>query len=105
MIPSETNRLPDEVDTVIETLTTGMTVSTSCGGLLVSEGIIPPVVSVTITLSTSPGGLLVPEGIIYPVVSVRHSDSNADYWGMIHSETNRPPDKVDTVIVTLTTGG
>ena len=25
--------------------------------------------------------------------------------GMIPSETNRPPDEVDTVIVTLTTGG
>ena len=24
---------------------------------------------------------------------------------MIHSETNRPPDEVDTVIETLTTGG
>ena len=35
----------------------------------------------------------------------RHSDSNTDYWGMIPSETNRPSDEVDTVIVTLTTGG
>jgi hypothetical protein len=49
MIPSETNRLPDEVDTVIVTLTTG--------------GMIPSV-SVTITVSTLPGGLLVPEDII-----------------------------------------
>jgi hypothetical protein len=118
MIPSETNRHcvylvwrsislrgyhPPVVSVTI-------TVSTSPGGLLVPEDIIPTVVSVTITVSTSPGELLVPEGIIPLVVSVstrrgRHSDSSTDYWGMIPSETNRPPDEVDTVIVTLTTGG
>ena len=44
---------------------------TSAGGLLVTESIIRPVVSVTIHwIDTSAGGLLVTESIIHPVVSV-----------------------------------
>ena len=44
---------------------------TSAGGLLILEGIIRKVVSVSITaVNTSAGGLLIPEGIIRQVVSV-----------------------------------
>jgi hypothetical protein len=74
-------------------------VGTSAGGLLVPEGIIHPVVSVSgLTwfirylcfyyyhwVGTSAGGLLVPEGIIHPVVSVS-----------IPSGTNSPPAEVPT---------
>jgi hypothetical protein len=44
---------------------------TLTGGLLVPEGIIHLVVSVTITRSIPVGGLFVPEGIIHLVVSVK----------------------------------
>jgi hypothetical protein len=114
MIPSETNRLPDKVDTVIETLTTCVYLVWRSISL---RGYHPPVVSVTITVSTSSGGLLVSECIIPPVVSVTITVTNRPpdevdtvivtltTGGMIPSETNRPPDEVDTVIVTLTTWG
>ena len=45
-------------------------VNTTLGGLLVPEGIILPVVSVSHWVNTTLGGLLVSEGIILPVVSV-----------------------------------
>jgi hypothetical protein len=54
MIPSRTNSPPAEVSTVIETLTTEQMihhcVDTTAGGLLVLEGIICSVVSVSITV-------------------------------------------------------
>ncbi|NYT47310.1 MAG: hypothetical protein H0A75_06765 [Candidatus Methanofishera endochildressiae] len=52
------------------TITGSITLAT--GGLLILEGIIGPVVSVSITgsITLATGGLLVPEGIIGPVVSV-----------------------------------
>jgi Flp pilus assembly protein CpaB len=58
-----------------------ITVSTSPGGLLVPEDIIPTVVSVTITVSTSPGGLLVPEDTVIVTLTT---------GGMIPSGTNIP---------------
>jgi hypothetical protein len=73
MILSGTNSPPGELDTGIETLTTGQMILSGTNSLpgevdtvidLVPEGIICPVVSVSITVSTSPGGLLVPESII-----------------------------------------
>ena len=50
MIPSETNRPPDEVDTVIETLTTGG------GGVIPSETNSPPGEVDTVIETLSTGG-------------------------------------------------
>jgi hypothetical protein len=77
MIPSGTNSPP-------------AVIYTAAGGLLVPEGIIHPVVSVSVLtwfirylclyyyhwVGTSAGGLLVPDGIIHPVVSVSVPTSN-----------------------------
>jgi hypothetical protein len=97
MIPSGTNSSPVArvIDPVMETLTTRQmipsgincppvaraidpvidspgSITLATGVLLDSEGIIGPVVSVSITrsITLATGGLLDPEGIIGPVVSV-----------------------------------
>ena len=49
MIPSETNRPPDEIDTVIVTLTTG-------GGVIPSETNRPPDEVVTVKVALTTGG-------------------------------------------------
>jgi hypothetical protein len=75
MIPSGTNSPPvaRAIDPVIDSL-----LATS--GLLDPEGIIGPVVSVSITgsIALATGELLDPEGIIGPVVSVSITGTN--YW-------------------------
>jgi hypothetical protein len=111
MIPSGTNSplVARVMDPVIKTLTTGpMIPAGAASGLLDPEGIIGPVVSVSITwsITLATGVLLDSEGIIGPVVSVsitgsitlatggpldpgsnsplvasyRPCDRNTDYW-------------------------
>ena len=59
-------------------------VNTSAGGLLVPQGIIRPVVNVSITrVNTSAGGLLVPQGIIRPVVNVSITRVNTSAGGLL----------------------
>ena len=71
MIPSETNRPPDEVDTVIVTLTTGWKIP--------SETNRPPDEVDTVIETLTTGGMIPRRQI--DLRRSRHSDSNTDYWG------------------------